>query len=579
MRSGWTTLPPARCVISTMRPSTCAGTPEIMCFGGVPSRCGQLRRTSSWLPPMPPLVTITAPARSSNVPTASRLLGAPRTAASGARIVPAHTVHGARGHAQLVDPVPEAHVGTADPLQERLDHARPGPPGEVEARDRVAVPDRPVAAALGPADVRHPLDALRAQPRALLARREVDVRFRPAPRPGVVGPVEAGGAEPVLPGQFVGVLDPKPPLLRTVHHEEPAERPVRLPAERGLGLLLEQDHALAGLGQLGRRHQPGQPAAHDDHIGVHGDMVNEARWTPPSDPAAAGPRQRSADLARATRLGTIPRLDGKLLHRHRRQGRARHALSRADGGLARGKVGDGAAGSGRSRGRRSARDSVRGTHCRRPHARREPPGRRARVRRRLGRAAARGHPQRGGDAAAARRDDRGPRAHARHPRARPARAHEAAARPPLDLGVLRRHVRAEARHRRPRVPEVRVQGRDGVRADQAHAGRPREGVGQARPGRLQRASGLGRHAGHHRLAAAVQDAHAPDPAHAPAGRGHVRVAGRGGRRRPAASGTTARPVRSITCRPRASPKRIAARSGMGWRHCPKRLLECPARCP
>ena len=53
---------------------------------------------------------------------------------------------------------------------------------------------------------------------------------------------------------------------------------------------------------------------------------------------------------------------------------------------------------------------------------------------------------------------------------------------PLDLGLLGRHVRPEARHRRPRVPQGRVQARDGVRADQTHAGRARRGVGQARPG-------------------------------------------------------------------------------------------------
>ena len=57
--------------------------------GGVPSRAGQLARTSSWLAPSPPAVTTTAWARSSKVPAATREVGAPRAAPSAARTVPA----------------------------------------------------------------------------------------------------------------------------------------------------------------------------------------------------------------------------------------------------------------------------------------------------------------------------------------------------------------------------------------------------------------------------------------------------------------------------------------------------------
>src|SRR5207302_9137759 len=39
-------------------------------------------------------------------------------------------------------------------------------------------------------------------------------------------------------------------------------------AERGLGLLVEQDHAPAGVGQLGGGDEAGQPPADDDHIRV-----------------------------------------------------------------------------------------------------------------------------------------------------------------------------------------------------------------------------------------------------------------------------------------------------------------------
>src|SRR3954451_9352667 len=71
-----------------MRPSRCAGTPDSMWSRGVPSRFGQAARTRSWLPPIPPDATITTGARSSNSPVTSRLLGAPRSAESGARTAP-----------------------------------------------------------------------------------------------------------------------------------------------------------------------------------------------------------------------------------------------------------------------------------------------------------------------------------------------------------------------------------------------------------------------------------------------------------------------------------------------------------
>ena len=88
MRSGLITLPPAFWVIWIMRPSTWAGTPEIMCVGGFPSRSGQFLRTSSWLPPMPPEVTITMGALSSKSPVSSRLLDWPRAQESGASTLP-----------------------------------------------------------------------------------------------------------------------------------------------------------------------------------------------------------------------------------------------------------------------------------------------------------------------------------------------------------------------------------------------------------------------------------------------------------------------------------------------------------
>ena len=72
----------------SIRPSTWAGTPATIRAGAGPSRAGQLRRTRSWLPPMPPEVTITAWARSSNSPTAVRELGRPRSTPLGSSTAP-----------------------------------------------------------------------------------------------------------------------------------------------------------------------------------------------------------------------------------------------------------------------------------------------------------------------------------------------------------------------------------------------------------------------------------------------------------------------------------------------------------
>ena len=79
---------PAFSVIASMRPSVESGTPEIICFGGSPRRLGQLRRTMSWLAPMPPLVTITAAASSAKSPAAVRELGTPRGTDDGSSTVP-----------------------------------------------------------------------------------------------------------------------------------------------------------------------------------------------------------------------------------------------------------------------------------------------------------------------------------------------------------------------------------------------------------------------------------------------------------------------------------------------------------
>src|SRR5258706_446499 len=69
---------------------------------------------------------------------------------------------------------------------ERLDQARTGAPGDVEARHRVAVRRGAAAAALGPADDREDPVAHRPEPGSLLAGGEGDVGLRPASRPMIV---------------------------------------------------------------------------------------------------------------------------------------------------------------------------------------------------------------------------------------------------------------------------------------------------------------------------------------------------------------------------------------------------------
>ena len=278
---------PAASLIASIRPSTWSGTPQIMFSGASPKRCGQFLRTSSWLAPIPPEVTITACASSSNSPTASPRARLP--ARDGARLehVAGDPGDGAAGDGQLVDPVAEAQLdqaallGLAHAAHERLDHPGAGAPGDVEARDGVAVAGGEIAAALGPADVRHEAHALRVQPRALLAGGEVDVGLGPAARPLVLGTVEPRRAEPVLPRQLARVVDPHPALLGAVDEEQAPERPERLAAERRLGLLLEQDHPAPGVGQLGGCDQAGQAGPDHDRIGVVL-VLTSAKATSPS---------------------------------------------------------------------------------------------------------------------------------------------------------------------------------------------------------------------------------------------------------------------------------------------------------
>ncbi len=118
---------------------------------------------------MPPEVTITACALSSNAPVTVRLLACPRAMPDGFQDLPGDRVDGARAAGQPGDAVAELELdeapgdpGAYPPLEGR-DHFRPGPPRDVEARHGVPVTVGVVAAALRPADHREEADPLLVQ--------------------------------------------------------------------------------------------------------------------------------------------------------------------------------------------------------------------------------------------------------------------------------------------------------------------------------------------------------------------------------------------------------------------------------
>jgi glycosyltransferase involved in cell wall biosynthesis len=68
-------------------------------------------------------------------------------------------------------------------------------------------------------------------------------------------------------------LHAQPALFGSIDKKQAAERPERLTAQGLRRLLVNDDHALSSVGQLGRGDQTGQAAPHDDHVRV----VTQAR--------------------------------------------------------------------------------------------------------------------------------------------------------------------------------------------------------------------------------------------------------------------------------------------------------------
>ena len=253
------------------------GTPESIRRARRRAAPGQFRRTRSWLPPMPPEVTMTACAaelevadhrpRSSARPrptslgsrTSPRDPGRPRRRRRSARSTRCRNRSSTRPRA------------TARRPAARTARARPGPVPQVmwKRGTELPCPLALVAAALGPAARPGRADALR-----LAARRASRPRRtprRPRPTAAASGP-PAGRSRrcPASPARASSAesLTRSRRCSGRVDQEQPAEGPPGLAAEAGRALLVEHDHPRAGVGQLGGGHQPGQPGPDDDDVRV-----------------------------------------------------------------------------------------------------------------------------------------------------------------------------------------------------------------------------------------------------------------------------------------------------------------------
>src|SRR5258706_104755 len=78
---------------------------------------------------------------------------------------------------------------------------------------------------------------------------------------------------PIAQREIARVVHAKAALLGRVDHQQTAERPERLTTQGRRGLLIEQDHALPGVGDLGGRDEAREPRADDDDIGVHAPLA------------------------------------------------------------------------------------------------------------------------------------------------------------------------------------------------------------------------------------------------------------------------------------------------------------------
>ncbi len=223
----------------------------------------------------------------------------------------------AGGLGQLIDAVPEQHPDRA--VRPRAGQAlagtaraRPGPcPRSGESagrscrarspRSRRARPSRGWAASA-------PLwrAATPASRRARTPHMPSPTAAATRPRGGRTPPCPPSPARPARASR----LHAPAPLLGGVDHEQAAQRPVRLPTQALLGLLLDEHDPLAGVGQLSRGHQPGQAGADHDHVRLVSVFRHPApsyALLPQSKTSSAACDCRSGDRDAAAVTGTSVR--------------------------------------------------------------------------------------------------------------------------------------------------------------------------------------------------------------------------------------------------------------------------------
>ena len=268
-----------RSVIASIRPSTCAGTPVTIRFGGG----AQPRR-----PVRPDQVVVAADAAGGDdhrlraqlevADRHARADASPRSTCRRLQHRAADAVdRTAVGHAARRPGAgtgadhPAGCDGSRDPSLERLDHAGAGAPGDVEAGHRVAVPvgarSRRARPSRRPGSSATPCACSqdRFSPAAKSTYASAHCRGQWSSR----SRSKPARAQPVLPGQVERVLDAHPALLGRVDEEQPAERPERLPAE----VLLRAPGRAGSPGGRRRPARPWRPARpaprRRRHVGVH----------------------------------------------------------------------------------------------------------------------------------------------------------------------------------------------------------------------------------------------------------------------------------------------------------------------
>src|SRR5690554_2452570 len=144
-----------------------------------------------------------------------------------------------------------------------LDDIEARPPGDMPARDGVM---RSVEAALGPVHDGKKLNPALVEGLIDVLDRLIAIKLGPAARPDVTF-FKSGAPKPIVEGKIDAILDAHPLLKRRPYHMDAAKRFFREPSEIRLGILIDEQHAMAVMEELVRGDDPGESAAGDDDFG------------------------------------------------------------------------------------------------------------------------------------------------------------------------------------------------------------------------------------------------------------------------------------------------------------------------